>query len=164
MRCAPEASGEPVSVAVKLQAVPAGDREEFMQMAERHFRDLNPAFAPHADWQQHYFNRIQSDENLHLDWIVAEDHKAGFILYGLENHRFLPRSTGVIYELYVEAQFRSKGIGRAAALQAISDLNSHSPSKIQIELLEGNSVAETFWNTIGFEKVSSRYVLRGKVK
>jgi ribosomal protein S18 acetylase RimI-like enzyme len=164
VQCITHEAGARVSVAVKIQAVPAGDRELFLQMAERHLRDLNPAFTPHPDWREHYFNRIQSNANLHLGWILLENLKAGFILYGLENHKFLPRSNGVIYELYVKAEFRHKGVGRAAALQAISDLSEHHPSKIQIELVEGNSVAEAFWKAIGFNKVSSRYVLSGEAK
>jgi ribosomal protein S18 acetylase RimI-like enzyme len=153
-----------VSVGVKIQPVPVEERELFMRMAERHFRDLNPAFTPERDWQQHYFNTIQSNAYLRLGWIMAGDRRAGFILYGFEQHRFLPRKTGAIYELYVEPEFRKRGIARAAAQQAISDLRAGGPSKIQLEVVEGNVAAEKLWRSLGFEKVTARYVLGAKAK
>jgi ribosomal protein S18 acetylase RimI-like enzyme len=164
VQCITHEAGARVSVAVKIQAVPAGDRELFMQMAERHFRDLNPAFTPHPDWREHYFNRIQSNANLHLGWVTSDDRRAGFILYGFEEHRFLPRKTGAIYELYIEPEFRKRGIARAAAQQAISELKAGGPTKIQLEIIEGNVAAEKLWLSLGFERVTARYVLGVKTQ
>ena len=86
------------------------DREEFMRMAADHFAELDPSFVPRDDWREHYFSRILSDPRHSLRWIVSEGSKAGFILFGIEDHRFLPRKTGVIYELYVMPAMRRRGL------------------------------------------------------
>jgi len=150
-------------VIVSMEAVSATDRDVFLAMAERLLRGLNPDFVPQADWKQSYFENILGNANLSLRWIVAEGNRAGFVLFGLEAHRFLPRFNGMIYELYIDPEFRRKGIALAIARQAIEELRSKSPSKIQLEVMEGNRAAIALWESLGFRKVSERYVL-GEVK
>jgi ribosomal protein S18 acetylase RimI-like enzyme len=86
--------------------------------------------------------------------------RAGFMLYGIENHRFLPRTTGMIYEVYVAPQHRRKGIARICARQAIAELRSFCPSKLQLETVEGNEKANSLWQSMGFRRVSERFVLQ----
>lgn len=143
-----------------LAQVSKRDREAFMEMAAQHFRELNPAFAPQADWQKDYFLNISENPKLFLRWIQIDGKRAGFILYGIENHRFLPRQTGAIYELYIRPEFRRNGVGRGCALAAIRELQAHSPSKVQLEIMEGNRPAERLWASLGFKKVSERWVLQ----
>jgi ribosomal protein S18 acetylase RimI-like enzyme len=145
---------------VTMTAISRGDREAFLEMAEQHFRSLNPAFVPQEDWKQHYFERILSNSRMSARWIMLDEQRVGFILFGLEDHRFLPRLTGVIYELYVLPGFRRLGVARSCAIQAIKELQAHAPSKIQLEVMEGNRDAEALWRSLGFEKVSERMVLR----
>ena len=148
-----------MSHAPKLVAVEAGDRENFMVVAEKHFRELNPLFQPDRDWRDSYFEKIRSNQSCSLCWIVAGGERAGFVLYGIEDHRFLPRKTGSIYELYVVPQWRRKGMARACAELVISELWKSSPSKIQLEVAEGNSAAAGLWRSLGFRKASERLVL-----
>jgi ribosomal protein S18 acetylase RimI-like enzyme len=143
-----------------MEPVSLLDREDFMRMAERHFRELNPAFEPHADWKQSYFENILRNQRLFLRWITAEGKRAGFILFGIEDHRFLPRQTGAIYELYVDPAFRRSGIARASATAAIRELQTHAPSKVQLEIVKGNQAAERLWKSLGFQKASERWVLK----
>jgi ribosomal protein S18 acetylase RimI-like enzyme len=145
---------------VRLVAVRAGEREVFLRMAELHFRGLNPAFVPHEDWKRSYFETIMANPQFFLRWIVLGDDCCGFLLYGLEPHRFLPRKTGTIYELYVDPTHRRQGIARRAARIAIRELQLHGPSKIQLEVVEGNHGAAALWKSLGFEKVTERYVLK----
>jgi ribosomal protein S18 acetylase RimI-like enzyme len=56
------------------------------------------------------------------------------------------------------------GVARNCALQAIRELELHAPSKIQLEVMEGNEGAEALWRSLGFEKVSERLVLKKKAK
>lgn len=144
----------------ELSPVSKLDCEMFMEMAERHFRELNPAFDPKTDWKENYFRNISGNPRLFLRWIQVDGKHAGFLLFGLENHRFLPRQTGAIYELYIEPEFRRSGVGRNCALAAIRELQAHSPSKVQLEIMEGNRPAERLWTSLGFEKVSERWVLK----
>jgi ribosomal protein S18 acetylase RimI-like enzyme len=148
---------------VQLIPVKPAEREEFMRMAERHFAGLNSSFFPQEDWKRSYFDTILSGPHLFLRWIVSGGERAGFILYGIEPHRFLPRKTGAIYELYVEPEKRLRGIARHAAQIAIRELQSYSPSKIQLEVVEGNSGAAALWMSLGFKKVTERFVLTSAV-
>ncbi|MFZ0813940.1 MAG: GNAT family N-acetyltransferase [Candidatus Sulfotelmatobacter sp.] len=146
-------------MAIEMVPVSVADRSEFLQMAEQHFRDLNLEFAPRADWTESYFEGIQGNPNYSLRWILADGERAGFILYGLEKHRFLPRTTGNIFEVYVRPSHRRRGLARQCAQLAIAELRKLGPSKIQLEVVEGNPGARALWLSMGFCKVSERYVL-----
>jgi UDP-2,4-diacetamido-2,4,6-trideoxy-beta-L-altropyranose hydrolase len=148
------------SVTVSLSPVSAHDRDSFLEMGERHFRELDPDFIPAEDWKLKYFENILSKKCLSLCWVLARGCRVGFVLFGIEEHVVLPRRTGVIYELYVLPEFRRKGIARASALQAIQELQRHSPSKVQLEIMENNRGAAALWASVGFQKVAERWVLR----
>jgi ribosomal protein S18 acetylase RimI-like enzyme len=144
-----------------MEAVSAADRDAFLAMAVRLFRGLDSSFVPHTDWKQSYFENIMGNARVSLRWIVVDEKQAGFVLFGLEAHRFLPRFNGMIYELYIEPEFRRKGVAQIVARQAIQELQSKSPAKIQLEVMEGNRAAVALWESLGFRKVSERYVLAG---
>ena len=135
------------------------EKTDFLLMAKAHFVELNPCFRPDDDWERCYFEQILSNPDLFLHWITLDDRRVGFILYGFESHRFLPRRTGVIYEMYLIPEYRRHGVGRRVALHVIAELRLHSPSKIQLEVTEGNQTAAAFWRSLGFEPVTQRYVL-----
>jgi UDP-2,4-diacetamido-2,4,6-trideoxy-beta-L-altropyranose hydrolase len=137
-------------------------REDFLKMAQRHFRELNPAFRPAPDWKNSYFDNIKRNPKYSLRWIVLNGQRVGFILFGVEEHRFLPRHTGIIFELYVIPERRREGIARACAEQIIDELRKASPSKIQLEVVEGNAAAAGLWKSLGFQKVTERFVLTEK--
>jgi ribosomal protein S18 acetylase RimI-like enzyme len=141
--------------------VSPSEREEFLRVAIAHFSELNSSFAPEEDWKQNYFETIQANPQVFLRWIMSNGERAGFILYGLENHRFLPRKTGAVYELYIVPPFRRRGIARACAEEAIRELWTFAPSKIQLEVVEGNAGAAALWRSLGFRKVTERFVLAG---
>ncbi len=145
---------------VIMNAITVDDREDFLRMAEQHFRGLNPTFVPNEDWKKHYFETVISRPRTFARWIMQDSRRAGFILYGIEEHRFLPRLTGMIYELYILPEFRRRGLARQSAIQAILESQSNAPSKIQLEVMEGNESAEALWRSLGFAKVSERLVLK----
>jgi ribosomal protein S18 acetylase RimI-like enzyme len=116
-------------------------------------------FTPAQDWKTSYFENITNNPTYSLRWIVADGQRVGFILFGLEEHRFLPRQTGTIYEVYVVPEKRRKGIARACARQVIEELWKSSPSKIQLEVVEGNAAAAELWRSLGFQKITERFVL-----
>ena len=145
---------------VRLIAVSASDKEEFMRMALQHFSELNPEFTPHVDWSDCYFETIQSTPSYCLRWMMDGNERAGFILFGIEPHRFLPRQTGMIYEVYVAPAHRRKGIARLCARQAIAEMRAFCPSKLQLETVDGNEKANALWQSMGFRRVSERFVLQ----
>jgi ribosomal protein S18 acetylase RimI-like enzyme len=144
---------------VTMQPILSSDHGEFVEMAMQYFRSLNPQFDPQPDWKQLYFQNILSDLSLFVRWVLADEQKVGFIMFGLERHRILPRVGGAIYELYIEPEFRRKGFAATAARQAISELQAQSPFKIELQIMTGNHVATLFWKALGFCKISERYVL-----
>jgi ribosomal protein S18 acetylase RimI-like enzyme len=147
---------------VSLVAVDASERAAFTTMALSHFRELNSAFEPHADWKAGYFDRLLHDADLAARWIVVDGVRAGFIVYGVQPHRFLPRLIGAIYELYVHPDFRRRGVARAGARAAVDALLARGVPKIQLEIMDGNDAAFGLWRSLGFEKVSERFVLTGE--
>jgi ribosomal protein S18 acetylase RimI-like enzyme len=142
-----------------LTPVASEEKAAFLEMAERHFKELNPEFMPMEDWRRHYFESIQANERMSLQWIARDGKRAGFILFGFENHRFLPRKTGMIYELYVAPEYRRRGVGEASARLAVEFLKQRHAAKIQLEVMDGNAKAAALWKKLGFAKVSERFVL-----
>lgn len=136
------------------------DKQEFMNMALDHFRELNPEFKPATDWRRFYFESIQNNSDCSLCWILADGVRVGFVLYGIETHRFLPRRIGFIYELYVLPEQRRKGIAKMCAQNVIREFRKCSLSKIQLEIVEGNPVAERLWSSVGFSKISEKFAIR----
>ena len=149
---------------VSMIPIALSERDEFLRMAAAHFSELDSAFVPQDDWKTHYFDTILANPRYFLRWIRSDGQRAGFILFGLEKHRFLPRQTGAVYELYVLPEFRQRGIAKACAVEAIRELWTHGPSKIQLEVLEGRTAAAALWKSLGFRKVTERLVLTGGAK
>lgn len=147
---------------VGMLPIAPSEQIEFLRMAAQHFSELTASFVPQEDWEKHYFATIMANPQYFLRWIVCDEKRAGFILFGLEKHRFLPRMTGAIYELYVLPEFRRRGVAKACAIEAIRELWSHAPSKIQLEVIEGRVAAAALWISLGFQKVTDRYVLSGR--
>ena len=145
---------------IELQKVVDIDKDEFMKMARAHFHELSASFIPAPDWEKCYFENIQKNLDFSLDWIVSEGDRCGFALYGIEPHRFLPRRTGMVYELYVAPEFRRRGIAAACAAEVLQRLRKLRPSKIQLEVVEGNEAAAVLWKKFGFKKVSERLILQ----
>lgn len=146
---------------VSMLSIAASERDEFLRMAGMHFSEIDSSFVPQDDWRTHYFETILANPQYFLRWIVCDKRRAGFILFGLEKHRFLPRQTGVVYELYVLPEFRQRGVAKACAVEAIRELWTYGPSKIQLEVLEGRVAAAALWKSLGFRKVTDRLVLTG---
>ncbi len=141
--------------------VTVAERGEFMRMALQHFTEVDTAFIPQNDWEEHFFETIMANPQYFLRWIVSDGIRAGFILFGIEKHRFLPRKTGVLYDLFVLPEFRRHGVARACAIEVIRELWTYAPSKIQLEVVEGQLAASALWNSLGFKKITGRYVLTG---
>jgi len=151
-----------LTAVLSMIPVEPDEREDFLKMAQQHFHELNPIFTPAQDWKTSYFETIKNNPRYSLRWIVADGQRVGFILFGVEEHRFLPRQTGAIYEVYVIPEGRRKGIARACAKQIIDELWKSSPSKIQLEVVEGNTAAAGLWRSLGFRKATERFVLTEK--
>ncbi len=148
---------------IGMELIGPAERGAFLDMAETHFRELDPGFVPQASWKRDYFDKIQANPRYYLRWIVADGKRAGFILFGLEGHRFLAKTSGWIYELYVRPEFRLQGIARSAGEQAMEELQKHT-DRLQLEIMEGNKGAAALWKSLGFGKFCERWVRTGGPK
>jgi len=150
----------------RVQLLPVADSEapEFLAMAAAYFRELNPNFVASADWQSGFFSGVKNSPGTYARWIHCDGERAGFAIYGIEGHRFLPRKTAWVYEFYVQPRFRRSGVGREAAEQMLDVLRMSGSSKIQLEITSGNAAAAAFWARFGFGKVSERHVLHQRPK
>jgi ribosomal protein S18 acetylase RimI-like enzyme len=148
-----------VNETVLLSQVANSDEAEFLTMAEAYFTELNPGFVAADDWRTSYFSGLRASPNTQVQWIQCHGTRAGFVIYGIERHHFLPRSIPHIYEFYVLPRFRRSAVGLEAAKQVLQALRQLSPSRIQLEITSGNTAAAEFWQVFGFRKVAERYVL-----
>jgi|SRR5215472_3741294 len=144
---------------ILLAPVEDSEEVEFLTMAEAYFRELDSRFVPHEDWSANYFSCLQRTPEVYLRWIQCGADRIGFVVYGVERHRFLPRTHGWVYELYIMPHRRRSGVGRQVAIEVIRVLRELDPSKIQLEVTPGNISARLFWQALGFDKVAERYVL-----
>lgn len=145
---------------ISLEPILETDQEMFLKMAVRYFKELNKDFTPHKDWEKCYFESVLTKETVELCWIVFDNNRIGFVIYGNEKHRFLPRLIGYIYEFYIVPEYRRKGLGTVCARNIIQRLRSKGIHKIDIEVANGNEKAIHFWKSLGFLKVAERFTLR----
>ena len=131
----------------------------FFCIAEQHFQELDAAFVPQPDWKTRYFEKSTCNADLFLYWIMANGEHAGFMLFGTENHGLLPRKNGVIYKVYILPAHRQNGVASACAQWAIRGLKALFPAKIELEVIVHNSGAMEMWKSLGFRKVTNRFVL-----
>jgi predicted acetyltransferase len=145
----------------RLALKPVTDEEKapFLKTVKEYFRELNPDFVPREGWEAHYIESLRPDRAL-PNWIVLDEARIGFTIFGVEEHRFLPKKIGAIYEFYIVPSWRGKGLGREAALKVFERLRTDQADRIQVDVVTGNHNAAVFWRNLGLTKVSERLVLQ----
>jgi ribosomal protein S18 acetylase RimI-like enzyme len=144
--------------------VRSDEREAFVSMARSYFCELNPAFVPTPEWPTEYFAGIEARPDTSLCWIVSSEVRVGFALFGREKHRFLPKTIGFVYEIYIQPSFRRQGVAREVALQIIQRLSASGVAGVQLEIAAGNQAAARFWEQLGFSQVAQRYTRSAKAE
>jgi len=86
--------------------------------------------------------------------VVRSGTRAGFVIFGMEDHLFLPRKTGVVYAFYIVPDSRKGPIASLVMQERCRVLDTRHPSKIQPEVLEGKEEADKICTWIGFRRVS----------
>lgn len=148
----------PAAQAPRLASVAREDRDAFMRMATTYFEEAVPGFVPEDDFRQHFFEGMFKP-NIFCKWIVRNGKRAGFVIFGVEDHLFLPRKTGFFYAFYVAPEYRRGSTAVQVMRECCRILDTYKPSKIQIEVIEGNEAANQLWTWMGFRRVSSKYYL-----
>lgn len=143
----------PILVSVAIE-----DRESFMAMATTYFKEAIPGFEPDPDFRQSFFDGMFKP-NIFCEWAVRDGKRIGFVIYGIEDHLFLPRKTGFVYAFYIAPDSRRGPIATLVMQDCCRKLDTFHPSKIQLEVIEGNEEAHRIWTWMGFRRVSSKYYL-----
>jgi ribosomal protein S18 acetylase RimI-like enzyme len=134
------------------------DRQDFMQMATTYFAEAIPGFKPDKDFEEFFFEGMFKP-NIFCDWVVGQGKRIGFVIFGIENHLFLPRKTGFFYAFYIAPASRRGPVASLVMQDCCRILDTYHPSKIQLEVIEGNEEAHQIWTWMGFRRVSSKYYL-----
>ena len=149
-----------MNATVTFQPVTPEQESEFVDMAIEHFRTLNPDFEPDQTWTDHYFRSCMEDPAISLEWILAGKEKAGFVIYLIERHRFVPVSFGVIREVFVKTSHRRMGIASSSAELMIRQMKQRGAEKIFVDTVAGDARARALWEKAGFRSFTERLALR----
>jgi ribosomal protein S18 acetylase RimI-like enzyme len=141
-----------------LVPVVSEDRDSFMEMAITYFKEATPGFEPQEDFKKYFFPGMFKP-NIFCDWVVRNGKRVGFVIFGVEDHLFLPRKTGFFYAFYIVPEARKGSVAPLVMQECCRVLDTFHPSKIQLEVIEGNEEAHRIWTWMGFRRVSSKYFL-----
>lgn len=83
----------------------------------------------------------------------ADGEAIGFLLGGILERPalFRNRRYGHIYDAYVEARHRRKGIGELLAAEALKWFEQRRISRVRLNVDARNALGVTFWKKMGFE-------------
>ena len=143
---------------VTLTAIDEVDKVAFRQMALDHFIEINPAFVPDTDWEGYFVESCLTTESIYARWIVADGQRAGFVVYLLERHRFVPKDFGVIREVFVIPTWRRKGLASKAGQLMIDDLGRFGAIRVFVDIMAGDERARGLWARLGFGSHTERLV------
>lgn len=149
-----------MSATVTFQQVTPEQEAEFVDMATEHFRSLNPDFVPDQTWTDHYFRSCMEDPAIFLEWIIAGREKAGFVIFLIERHRFVPVKYGVIREVFVRTSHRRMGIASRSAELMIRQMRELGAEKVFVDTVAGDARARGLWEKAGFRSFTERLALR----
>src|SRR5258708_12612793 len=127
-------------------------------MAISNFKEPIPGSEPQEDFKKYFFDGMFKP-NIFCDWVVRNGTRVGFVIFGIEDHLFLPRKTGFFYAFYIVPEARKGPVASLVMQECCRGLDTYHPSKIQLEVIEGNEEANTICTWVGFLRVSSNYYL-----
>ncbi|MEB3816845.1 MAG: GNAT family N-acetyltransferase [Desulfurococcales archaeon] len=128
--------------------------------------ELDPHFLPDEnilDTVRRYVGEsITSDKAVVL---VAEDEESGRIVGVLrfeivDRLFYKPRIKAVITDIYVHPAYRGKGIGRLLVERAAAEAKKRGAGLLTVIYPEGNLIAESFYNKMGFQPLQKEKYLR----
>jgi GNAT superfamily N-acetyltransferase len=115
---------------------------------------LTPDFK--QKWER-YLERNSNDTNSFI--YVCEDNLTlvGFVIFGIEDD--YDKNYGIIYDILLTDEYKSKGIGSKLFQTAIDKLKSEGVSTCYLESGVNNHSAHSFFAKKGFKYISNIYRL-----
>ncbi len=85
-------------------------------------------------------------------WMVisADDHDAGFLWVKIESEA----SKAIGYDIYLNPEFRSRGVGREVLTRYCVDLKNRGIDKVEMCVYKENKIARNLYASMGFSEVS----------
>ena len=139
----------------------AGDRElaALRRLYPLYLHDLS-AFTEHytlgeeAEWQPSYLEDWLGRPSAHSLLIRVEGKPAGFALVAEQPFPFMPKDVDFhLAEFFVAQPYRRRGVGRAAALEALRAFKG----SWNLAVLERNAPALAFWRAVTPELTGGVY-------
>src|SRR5258708_20503285 len=127
-------------------------------MAISNFKEPIPGSEPQEDFKKYFFDGMFKP-NIFCDWVVRNGTRVGFVIFGIEDHLFLPRKTGFFYAFYIVPEARKGPVASLVMQEGCRVLDTYHPSKIQLEVLAGNQEANKIWTSMAFRRLSSHHYL-----
>ena len=141
-----------------------GDASGIARLETETWRDAYPTLLPRAYLVQNLVTRSRWQQRLQgggRNVLVAESAPRRIVAYATWgpagwHHRARPGgpAAGQLYELYVHADHREKGIGRRLCAEAARRMASRGMGSLYVEVLEGNP------NRFFYEVLGARLVAR----
>lgn len=141
---------------VVLVDVRTDEYDDFFAMYRPYVLELDPydpaGPAPPGYLEQYRRAVLDDMEGRELQWIVADEERAGFIVVRtLLDWPDETRSIASIAEFYVLPRFRRSGVGTAAVEALLAEHRRRGTDEVEADILRDNEPARAFWARMGFE-------------
>jgi GNAT superfamily N-acetyltransferase len=95
-----------------------------------------------------YFEKVAAAGSLRLDLAYADQENGRYVGYGVSS--FSAEKTGEIESIFVEAPYRSWGIGSALMTEALAWLDENGSVRKRVSAGDGNQGVREFYKKFGF--------------
>jgi len=129
---------------MQIRAVTHDDIDVIVDLWTRVFPEYGDPLKPQRDPRSSIERKLAFGDGLFWVGLQGND-LAGTVMAGYDGHR------GWIYSLGVDPAARRSGLGQALVAHAEAQLSALGCPKINLQVLDTNSGALAFWQSVGYE-------------
>jgi hypothetical protein len=128
---------------MNIRAVTPDDIDAIVDLWTRVFPEYSDPLKPQRDPRSSIERKLAFGDGLF--WLgLQDDRPTGTVMAGYDGHR------GWIYSLGVDPASRRSGLGEALVAHAEARLSALGCPKINLQVLDTNSGALAFWQSVGY--------------
>ncbi|MCX7214141.1 MAG: GNAT family acetyltransferase [Burkholderiales bacterium] len=128
---------------MKIRTVTPDDIDAIIDLWTRVFPEYSDPLKPQRDPRGSIERKLAFGDGLFWLGLQGND-LAGTVMAGYDGHR------GWIYSLGVDPAHRRSGLGQTLVAHAEAQLGALGCPKINLQVLDDNSGALTFWQSVGY--------------
>jgi len=100
-----------------------------------------------------WFEEVISSPKQQLLIAEINNQIAGYIVIRLRKRpeEFVSRVWGFIEDLYVDSNYRTRGVGKELVKESLKWFKEKKITYIDLEVAKKNNIGEKFWSELGFE-------------